>query len=461
MKADFRDKIETQSIGLPKVVNFRKFTFRIDDYYYSEGGSGNCAAEIQFFLKGKRIPIDIENYQYKPQYSTERTAGSAVVNTDGISLLDKPDAGAKTVSRLAKGARLNLYEMTRSPVQIDNTCSYWFGVENDQFRGYCFGYYLDILDSGDTPNYSFNSMVKDFNSSGFLQKDESDLRFHPAKAFDGDPHSFWIGNEKNGGIGDYLEIIFFKPQQCGEIEIRPGAFQEDLFGKYNRVKKATIRLDAFPITVDFTDLMESRVVKIPGDIKFSKFKITIDEVYPGGAYNRPCISDILFDLRSTSYSFRIPIGFLPNLSGKSIHTAALPYFYSVSYYFPDGTYVAIFGGYEKHMGIWKTDAEGNVETYAAKRYYIKGIGDGVDTGMQFESQLFEDYMYTVETSNNVCKFNMHDFTIDINDETGRCGVYEIQGSDSEVRNTMLTPEIEKYIEEKKARYKEFIEQNRK
>ena len=58
MDVTFRDVMKIQPCQLPKALSFERFTLRIDAVYPGTHYGDTCISEIQFFINGKRIPID-------------------------------------------------------------------------------------------------------------------------------------------------------------------------------------------------------------------------------------------------------------------------------------------------------------------------------------------------------------------------------------------------------------------
>lgn len=104
----------------------------------------------------------------------------------------------------------------------------------------------------------------------------------------------WVEGKKSYGIGEYLDIEFYK--NVNEIQILNGYVDFDrqyLFKENSRVKVILIEsLDGkFSQLYELKDLVEFSDIMFP--YPTSKIRITIKEVYPGDKYDDTCLTTII------------------------------------------------------------------------------------------------------------------------------------------------------------------------
>jgi len=86
-------------------------------------------------------------------------------------------------------------------------------------------------------NGNSSARVIDFETTGFLKDAKDPLRFHPLRAFDGDPATCWAEGDGLSGGGESVTVVLDKPVRVDAVGVIPGYFDMRLFRKNNRLKK--------------------------------------------------------------------------------------------------------------------------------------------------------------------------------------------------------------------------------
>jgi hypothetical protein len=462
INADFSDEMTDQTILLPdRPTVFSTVKIEVRGYKRGRTYNGMCISEIQFFSEGKQIWFDQEDQEVirrEHDFRLQPMDATAVSSADHMTVRDRPDENGCVLGVLAKGDRVRVFEKSEKPTQDKNTLSYWFEIKKNDLRGYCQGYHLDFaIDDKTAPHNPygtlnpFNSfyLVKDFCVSSFQRQEKNDWEHHPAKAFDDDPATCWMSGAPQGGQGEFTEIVFFVPNNLGNLIVQSGAPFKD-FQRYSRPKKITLITDGVPMTVNLEDTPEPQI--IPVDREFTRLKLMIDETYPGASFQNVCITGIT--LERVYFGFQIPEGFIKSFSGKYIQRAVVPYNNTNEYFFSDGTYIFTASPYDKTVGAWKADAEGNIEIRLKKRFFVKGIGVSINPGNITEGDVYKDYIYTSETIKETKKLKIKDVWINLDVANGSFIIRTIGEEHSSIKNTLKTWEINEYMIERRKRYQE-------
>jgi hypothetical protein len=122
--------------------------------------------------------------------------------------------------------------------------------------------------------------------------------YGPYAAIDGSEETAWVEGVPGPGTGEWIQLTF-----PGTIELHLLGFDvgfdknADLFAKNNRIKKATLVFsNGEQTSLSFEDargLQEFSMVRAPGpNVETTSIKIVVDEVYPGTAYDDPCLAEI-------------------------------------------------------------------------------------------------------------------------------------------------------------------------
>lgn len=146
--------------------------------------------------------------------------------------------------------------------------------------------------------YTRQATAASVSASSSLEDGEFPDRYHPARAFDGEPETGWSEGSSGSGIGETVSITFTEPVTVDRISIMPGWFDAKYFQKNNRVKSLAIQSDAFKTTAFFADAMTAQDVPLgglgKGPFTFKTISFQITDVYRGTDWDDTPIAEITF-----------------------------------------------------------------------------------------------------------------------------------------------------------------------
>lgn len=321
--------------------------------------------------------------------------------------------------------------------------------------------------------------------SFIIESDANYGRYHPVRAFDGDPCTAWNEGAQGPGIGQKIAISFWPAITVDSIAVMPGYFDPQWFMANNRIKKAALtfmvwekntRKVVFTTVVKFEDGMISRTVDPGSMITFDTFKLEILEVYKGDLYDDTCISEIVFYLNGKQLvpdleynlawiaarekiaveGFHSPAGFSFGFLGPmNVGTFRL--------FFPDGTFLMFYtGGHPNTMfGRWKLLPDGRtIEIRLDFFHGLEPVGAGISPGFS-TAPAFKEYKYYEKDVDITETFDwlkyyqeMQVLQRDRDDKILPIGIYPLTSRDYRLLNRGYTAEMRAYVEAEKKRYYE-------
>jgi hypothetical protein len=324
-----------------------------------------------------------------------------------------------------------------------------------------------------TENKQNASPVYIWASSFVIESPEKYGRYHPIRAFDGDPLTAWNEGAEGAGIGEKLDISFDETVTLDTIKIMPGYFDQQWYYANNRVKKLTIIFHNLDMTVDrviytvqihFSDEMKEQEIRLEREINCKYIEFRIDDVYKGNKYDDTCISEIKFyhnekqilldfeqNTAFVSAKERIGSKDLTSPAGYRMGIFGAMGEGELHYFFPDGTYILIYSYLEnpKIFGKWSFGSDNKtVIIHYELEIGIVPIGEGVCRGIGYATY-YRDYKYYEEKLNKEIIFNWFEFYQKLKGNTNDhmpSGVFPLTFVDYKMNNRSFTLKMKEYVD---------------
>ncbi len=120
-----------------------------------------------------------------------------------------------------------------------------------------------------------------------------------SRAFDGDLATSWVENAAGSGIGEWIEVVFRRPQHVESATVFGGVFTDPTtFFAYNHLKAAhlVVRTPEGTSRIDMTFPDAYRPVTVRVGLEVKAIRLVIDQIHAGSLYSDTAVSEIAFNL---------------------------------------------------------------------------------------------------------------------------------------------------------------------
>lgn len=117
------------------------------------------------------------------------------------------------------------------------------------------------------------------------------VRPEPANLIDGDPGTAWSEGAL-GAAGEWVELTLDRQADVARLLVWNGYQRGTRFGENGRVRTLLIDAAGRRFAVELLDVRGSQSIDLPGPVRTTKIRLTLEAVYEGDRYRDTALSEI-------------------------------------------------------------------------------------------------------------------------------------------------------------------------